>query len=102
MQAHFPNSFGATESTASILLEMGADATELNAEGRAPASYARGDVRNCSFTLTCSFDNSATTAARFPSLHALYNAKGTARVFCWAICAALCFLAASLDVLFSC
>jgi ankyrin repeat protein len=46
MQAHFPNSFGATESTASILLEMGADATELNAEGRAPASYARGDVRN--------------------------------------------------------
>ena len=45
MQAHFPNEFGAHPSTTEKLLGMGADATLLNAEGRAPASYARGEVR---------------------------------------------------------
>ena len=41
-QSHFPNNFGSTLSTSKILLNMGADATLLNAEGRAAANYARG------------------------------------------------------------
>ena len=40
-QTHYPNKFGANNTTAKMLLEYGADATLLNSEGRAPASYAR-------------------------------------------------------------
>jgi ankyrin repeat protein len=39
---HYPNNYGASEATATLLLEMGADASLLNAESRTPASYARG------------------------------------------------------------
>ena len=45
MYSNFPH-YGPTDKTVSRLLSSGADPTLLNADGRTPASYARGKVRH--------------------------------------------------------